>query len=143
MRGLLADINVQGHLRYLRLVIRECGLEPFLAEAGVVLATFPDVGLGRTTGDRTIWDFCQRDGWVLFTEDRNREGADSLQAVIEDSWAVGCLPVLRLSNKGRFERSPVYARRVAEDVAEILYGAAREGKYRDTPWIPVPLTHPG
>ncbi len=47
------------------------------------------------------------------------------------------LPVLTLSKKVRFERSPDYARRVAADVAELLFGIAM-GEYRDQSRIYVP-----
>jgi hypothetical protein len=46
-------------------------------------------------------------------------------------------PVLTLANKGRFEHSPDYAKRVATDVAELLFGIA-QGEYRDQPRIYVP-----
>lgn len=50
---------------------------------------------------------------------------------------MGCLPVLTLANKGTFEHSASYAKRMTVDVAELLFGIAHE-EYRDQPRIFVP-----
>jgi hypothetical protein len=91
----------------------------------------------RDLDDRSLWNRCQQDGWVLFTDNRNQEDENSLQATLMDSWQMGHLPVLTLANKGRFENSAAYAKRVATDVAELVFGIAQE-EYRDRPRIYVP-----
>jgi len=141
MEGLLADVNVQGHLPYLRRLLVALDLWDVLAEQGLRLATFTDLDLPRDLDDRTLWSLCQQDGWVLFTENRNRDGDDSLQATLVDSWTDGNLPVLTLSNKRRFERDAEYAKAVATDVAELLFGIHQE-EYRDIPRIYVPRRSP-
>ena len=97
---------------------------------GLTLATFPDLSLDRESDDRAVWTFCQANGWVLFTDNRNNEGADSLHAAIQESWREGYLPVITLANKGRFENSEAYALIVAEEVADVLirvfHDAARD-----------------
>ena len=40
MRGLLADLNVQGHLAYLRHLLESLGLWPVLDAIGIELVTF-------------------------------------------------------------------------------------------------------
>ncbi len=137
MRGLLADVNVQGHLPYLRQLLDTLGLGSVLAELKLSLVTFPELGLPRDLDDRPLWVRCQQDGWVLFTENRNADGSDSLQATLNDSWQVGRLPILTLANKGKFEHSRAYAERVATDIAELLFGIA-QGQYLDQPRIYVP-----
>ena len=137
MQGLLADVNVQGHLPYLRRLLEALGLWPVLAELKLTLTTFADLNLPRDLDDRTLWERCQQDSWVLFTENRNDDGPDSLQATLTGSWKPGHLPVLTLANKGRFEHSRGYAERVAIDVAELLFGIA-QGEYRDQPRVYVP-----
>lgn len=141
MRGLLADVNVQGHSVYLRQLLETLGLWPMLAELGLTFATFADLGLPRNLVDRSLWHRCQQDGWVLFTENRNDDGPDSLQATLLDSHRAGHLPVLTLANKGRFENSIGYATHVANDVAELLFGIEL-GDYRDRPRIYIPLNRP-
>jgi hypothetical protein len=137
MPGLLADVNVQGHLPYLARLIEGLGLLELLTELGLTLVTFPDLGLDRGLDDRSLWNYCQANGWVLFTDNRNYEDETSLEATIRDSWRPGHLPVLTLANKGRFENREAYATRVAEDVAELLVCVFHEGM-RDQPRIFVP-----
>src|SRR4051794_20712313 len=120
MPGLLADVNVQGHLAYLERLIENLGLLDMLTGLGLTLVTFPVVELDRHADDRTLWNFCQANDWVLFTENRNNEDENSLQATLQDSWRQGHLPVITLANKGRFENSGDYAAKVAEDVADVL-----------------------
>jgi hypothetical protein len=142
MRGLLADVNVQGHLPYLRRLLEILDLWSILAEVHLEFATFTDLGLPRDLDDRFLWNRCQADGWVLFTENRNDDDENSLHATLADSWRMGHLPVLTLANKGRFDHSPWYAKRVATDVAELLFGIA-QAEYRDQPRIFVPRSaHP-
>jgi hypothetical protein len=137
MRGLLADVNVQGHLGYLRHLLVALDLWPVLLKLCLEFATFADLDLPPDLHDRSLWNRCQLDGWVLLTENRNRDGEESLQATLTDSWELGHLPVLMLSNKLRFEHDPGYAGRVATDIAELLFGIALE-QYRDQPriWVP-------
>jgi hypothetical protein len=137
MRGILADVNVQGHLPYLRRLIEIANLQSVLDELKIEFATFADLPLDREIDDRLLWNRCQADGWVLFTDNRNRDDVESLEATLEDSWREGHLPVFTIANKGRFERDREYAMRAATDVAELLFGIAH-GEYRDTPRIYVP-----
>ena len=138
MRGLLADVNVQRHALLVRRLLQALDLWPLLAEKDLVFATLRDVELSVHLDDRAIWHFCQREAWVLFTENRNDDGPDSLHSTMTDSWMEGHLPVLTLADKGRFENDRAYAERVAADVAELLFGIA-EQQYRDRPRIYVPL----
>jgi len=108
-----------------------------ITELGLTLATFPDLGLDRDLDDRAVWNYCQKNGWVLFTDNRNREDENSLEATLQDSWHVGLLPILTLANKEKFENSALYATRVAEDVAELLFSVFHEG-IRNQPRIFVP-----
>ena len=78
----------------------------------------------------------------MFTDDRNDDGPDSLQRTLDDSRVAGQLPVLTLSNKGRFESNRVYAGRAAEDVATVLFGVKCDGSFRDQPRIYVPFRWP-
>jgi hypothetical protein len=138
MPGLLADVNVQGHLEYLRRLMRVDGLLEILTELGLSLVTFSDVGLNPGISDRVLWQHCQEKEWVLFTENRNHEDEDSLNATLQDSWHVGHLPVLTLANKGKFENNRMYAATVAKDIATQLFDAFFVGN-RDQPRIFVPI----
>jgi hypothetical protein len=137
MRGLLADVNVQGHLPYLRQRLKNLDLWAILIESKLEFATFRDRSLDRRLDDRSLWHYCQHEGWVLFTENRRADDPDSLQVTLTESWRVGCLPVLTLANKRRFEHSPNYADQVAADVADLLFGIA-QGEFGDQSRIYVP-----
>jgi hypothetical protein len=137
MPGLLADVNVQGHLAYLVRLIEHLGLSEIMSDLGLSFVTFPDLGLDRGIDDRTLWTYCQGNDWVLFTDNRNRESDDSLQATLDDSWRVGHLPVVTLANKPKFENNAAYARQVAEDLTELLFTVFHEG-VRDQPRVFLP-----
>ena len=137
MRGLLADVNVQGHLPYVKQLMENLGLWPVLAELELELVTFHDLKLPPRLDDRSLWNHCQDEGWALFTENRNHDGPDSLHATLMDSWRVGHLPVLTLANKGKVEHNREYAQRIATDIAELLFGIEL-GDYRDQRRIFVP-----
>lgn len=139
MPGLLADMNVQGHLPYLVRLIDGLGVLELLGDVDITFHTFPERGLDPHMKDRALWNYCQENELVLFTEDRNHEDEDSLNATIQDSWHEGHLPVLTLANKGKFENSEIYATRVADDVATLLFSIFHEG-VRDQPRIFVPLS---
>jgi hypothetical protein len=137
MRGLLADLNVQGHLGYLRHLLEGLGLWTVLDAIGIELVTFAHLQWPVDLNDRALWTQCQHDGWILLTDNRNADDRDSLQATLVDSWQPGKLPVLTLSSKTKFERSAEYRERVAVDVAELLFGIV-QGEYRDRDRIFVP-----
>ncbi|MGH7138530.1 MAG: hypothetical protein ACREHD_22505 [Pirellulales bacterium] len=137
MRGLLADANVQGHQARIAKLLERSGLWDILVEIGLEFAELSDIGLPHDVDDRTLWQRCQDDGWVLFTDNRNDDGELSLQATLADSWAPGNLPILTLADKQQFERSTEYRERVAYDIADVLFGLTG-GEYRDRDRIFVP-----
>jgi hypothetical protein len=138
MPGLLADVNVQGHLPYLVRLINGLDLLDLLTDVGITFETFPDHGLDPRMKDRALWNYCQAHGLVLFTDNRNHEDEDSLTATLVDSWQEGQLPVLTLANKGQFEHSEWYATRVASDVATLLFSTFNEN-VRNQSRVFVPL----
>lgn len=137
MRGLLADSNVEGHQARIGELLARSGLWSVLAELGLEFATLDDVGLPPDIDDRTLWEYCQQENWVLFTDNRNDDGETSLQATLTTFWASGALPVLTLADKKKFEQNAEYRERVASDVAELLFGIF-ENEFRDRDRIYVP-----
>ncbi|HEV3137043.1 MAG TPA: hypothetical protein VGZ26_04050, partial [Pirellulales bacterium] len=98
---------------------------------------FSDLHLPDELEDRILWNYCQEHGWVLFTDNRNKDGPNSLEATLAESWQSGNLPVLTLSNKKTFEYSDEYQDRVGKDIAELLFGLY-DGEFRDLRRIFVP-----
>lgn len=101
MRGLLTDVNIQGFLPTAELLMAEQGYAEVLKALGVGFFKFPDFGLPRDCNDRSLWNFCQALGLALLTDNRNHDGADSLQAALHDSLREDSLPVLTPGDKGR------------------------------------------
>lgn len=137
MRGLLADKNIEGHQALIARLLEPSGLRKALADLGLEFATFAQAGLQPDIDDQTLWQRCQDEGWVLFTDNRNRDGETSLQATLASLWAPGKLPVLTLANKRRFEQNADYRKLVAEHVAELLFSILA-GDSRDLDRIYVP-----
>lgn len=54
MPGLLADVNVQGHLPYLQRMMAKVGVLDIVEGFGLTLQSFPDLGLDRQTDDRAL-----------------------------------------------------------------------------------------
>ena len=139
MQGLLADINVQGQLRQLRYLLDTVELGRILQSLNIRLITFPEIRLDPNLDDRRLWEYCQSEGWVLFTDNRNRKGSGSLQRTLEEKWKAGDLPIITLSDKQSFQKNNNgYSERVALDVAEVLFGV-KLGEYRNQPRIYVPF----
>lgn len=139
VRGLLADANLTGHFRYLLRLLQKLDLAAVFAELSLHFLSIDEAGLPLDIDDRSLWGFCQREGWVLYTANRNAAGADSLQQTLDGLWQPGCLPLITLANKIEFEHSAAYRERVAIDVAELLFGVA-VGDYCDESRIYVPRT---
>jgi hypothetical protein len=68
MNGLLADVQLQGHLRYLQRMLVGIDLWPILQNLGITFATFAELQVPEDVDDRTLWNRCQKLGWVLLTE---------------------------------------------------------------------------
>lgn len=139
VRGLMADANLTGHFRYLLRLLEKLDLAAVFAELSLQFLSIDEAGLPSDIDDRSLWQFCQHEGWVLYTANRNARGADSLQRTLDDSWQPGCLPLITLASKIEFEHSADYRQRVAADVAELLFGVAM-GDYCDESRIYVPRT---
>ncbi|HET6882824.1 MAG TPA: hypothetical protein VFI31_21835 [Pirellulales bacterium] len=135
--GLLADANLVGHFAYLLHLLTKFGLLDIFEELSLGFANLGDLGLPADIDDRSLWNYCQQEGWLLFTENRNAIGIDSLQAVLADSWKPGDLPVITLANKLEFEHDAEYRERVASEVAELFFGISL-GDYCDGSRIYVP-----
>lgn len=111
---LLADVNIEGHVR--RLVAR-MQAEPwreFWEYLELSLMTFHDVGLAPTDPDSLVWQRCQERQLFLLTNNRNDDGPDSLEATIRTRNDPICLPVFTIGDADEILRSRDYAEEVVE-----------------------------
>lgn len=108
MRGILADINIGLQRDALVAIWTSDAWRDLWNDLGLVIQTFPALGLAYDSSDAAIWRLCQREGLVLITANRNKHGPDSLEAVIT------------VANADRVLRDRRHAERVAERIFEYL-----------------------
>jgi hypothetical protein len=118
--GILADVNVIGHVQHLVQLMQAEPWAEFWQELSLVLRHFQDVGLTPTSSDLEIWHRCQAENLVLITDNRNDDAADSLEAAIRQYNRPESLPVFTIANLERFRTSREYADQVAAKLFEYL-----------------------
>ena len=118
MKGILADINIQGHVAILERVWKGKVWGDVWAGLSLTVRTFADVGLPANASDAVVWHLCQQQELVLITANRNDEVPDSLEATIRDHNTVASLPVFTLADSEGVRHSHSYAERVAESLLE-------------------------
>lgn len=121
VRGILADINVQGLVR--SLVLRMSG-EPWreLWEGlAIQSTTIPEIGLPRDASDRDVWQACQQQQFVLITSNRNADGPDALETTIRQLSSPTSLPVITIAAVRRVQVDHAYREQIIERLLEVLY----------------------
>lgn len=71
MRGILADVNIQGHVEKLRGHFESEEWQDVWSGLNLAVHTFADVGLQANTVDVQVWQTCQDRQLVLITANRN------------------------------------------------------------------------
>ena len=120
MKGILADVNIQG---YVDLLVVQMRAEPWLAfwdYLQIAYFHFDDVGLAPSALDSVVWETCQREEIVLITDNRNQGDRDSLEATIQLRNTLHSLPVFTIANVPRLRASKQYASRVVERFLDAL-----------------------
>src|SRR5437868_4316363 len=112
MITLLVDHDIEGHAL---LLWGTLSAEGWLDLAPMHLVRFADVGLSYASSDRAVWRFAQAHTMFLLTNNRNMEGADSLEQTIREENTPTTLPVITI---GRIER--LAQRHYREDCAARL-----------------------
>jgi hypothetical protein len=120
MRGLLADINADAHGRALVSIWTSDTWRDLWQTLGLVIESFPSLGIPYNASDALIWRTCQREGLVLLTGNRNADGPDSLEATIRTENRPDSLPVITIADMDRMLRDRPYAEKVAERFLEKL-----------------------
>jgi hypothetical protein len=120
VKGILADVNIQGHVDDLVVIMRSDSWKIFWDDLRLEYFVFADVGLSPDSPDSLIWDTCQREELVLLTNNRNEDDADSLQATINARNSPMCLPVFTIANIPHLRKSRPYAERVIDKIFDYL-----------------------
>lgn len=96
------------------------GWRSFWLELRVPTFSFGDLSLDEEMQDDVLWEFCQSEQLVLFTDNRNETGATSLGRAIRERNTANSLPVLTPADAQRLYADAAYAERAAERMLEIL-----------------------
>ncbi len=120
MKGLLSDVNVQGHVDLLVAAMRGEPWKIFWDHLGIEYFHFDDVGLANDASDSHVWETCQARQLILITNNRNRQGSESLEATIQRRNSSDSLPVLTIADVSRLRASRAYAERVVESLLDAL-----------------------
>lgn len=120
VKAVLADVNIEGHVDLVMALVRGTVWGEFWLALGLDYLHFDDVGLASNDLDSTIWHTCQGAGYVLVTNNRNEDDAESLQATIRAHSTPDSLPVLPIADAEKLRVSRDYAARIAESLLDIL-----------------------
>jgi len=120
VKGILADVNIQGQIDYLVALMRAEPWKLFWEYLHVPYLHFPDVGLALDAPDSIVWEACQKEELILITDNRNKKGADSLEATIQTRNTPSSLPVFTISNVRHLRSSRDYANRVIDKFLDSL-----------------------
>lgn len=119
MQSILSDYNCIGHARA---IFRAIEVLDLLDLAPMQLITFDEVGLSMTTDDETLWRFCQQKRYLLLTGNRtSKDGALSLEAIIQRFITPESLPVLTIGDVDRVLLDRHYCARCAARLADIVF----------------------
>ena len=120
MKGILADINIQGHVDLLVVLMRAEPWKLFWDYLQLRYLHFADIGLAPATADSLVWETCQREHLVLITDNRNKRDADSLEATIQAHNTPISLPVFTIADVPHLRASQAYAHRIIDKLLDSL-----------------------
>ena len=98
MKGILSDINIQGHVDLLVLCMKAEPWKLFWEHLNLSYLQFNDVGLPPNALDSLVWQTCQNEELILLTDNRNKKGQDSLEMTIQARNTPTSLPVFTFAS---------------------------------------------
>ncbi|MCI0641973.1 MAG: hypothetical protein L0Y72_28715 [Gemmataceae bacterium] len=120
MKGILADINIQGQVNLLVRIMQADPWKLFWDDLSLKYASFADLGLADKASDSLVWETCQLQEFVLVTDNRNQKTPDSLEATIRAKNTNSSSPVFTIANVPHLSDSRQYAERVIEKMLDYL-----------------------
>jgi hypothetical protein len=121
MPSILADKNVEGHVRMLIDRLERGPLGELWTGLGFGISTFESLGLTPDVDDQTLWVACQRNDVILITSNRSAGGPDSLQQTIQRLNQPTSPPVITLSDPMKIQVSRAHADHIARRLLEALF----------------------
>jgi hypothetical protein len=98
VKGILADINIQGHVDLLVALMQAEPWKLFWDHLHLRYLHFAEIGLDPQAQDSLVWETCQKEALILVTDNRNKDDPDSLEATIQARNTSTSLPVLTIAN---------------------------------------------
>jgi hypothetical protein len=120
MPAIMADHDIEGQIQVLLRLLISAEWRVLWTELAVRVESFASLELPVDTSDTELWSFCQTRQIVLITGNRNQDGPESLEAVIQAANTPASLPVLTIGEPQRILTSNAYAHRVVERLMEYL-----------------------
>ena len=121
MKGILADVNIQGHVDLLVVLMQAEPWKLFWDHLHLKYAHFAEFGLAPKAPDSLVWETCQKEELVLITDNRNKKGLDSLEATIQTRNTPTSLPVFTVANVPHLRASRDYADRVIDKLLDSMF----------------------
>jgi len=120
MLAIMADHDIEGQVQLVLHLLTSPEWHTLWTELVVRVESFASLGLPAHTSDAALWRLCQTQQIILITGNRNEDGPESLEAVLQASNTPASLPVLTISEPQRLLSSGVYTHRVVERLVEYL-----------------------
>jgi hypothetical protein len=135
VKGILTDVNIDGHLRLVPLLLDEPSRIELWNALKLSLLTFSDLGLSHETTDLQVWQRCQQERLMLLTNNRNDDGPESLAVAVRSANTPTAIPVVTFGDGNRFLNEREYANRAVDKLLEYLFDI---DNYRGTGRLYVP-----
>jgi hypothetical protein len=101
---ILVDHDIEGQVLTLWGAL---AAEGWLEICPLRLVTFVQVGLPVDSSDRTVWQFAQAQGMMLWTHNCNTKDEHSLEQTIRQENTPASLPVLTIGRVDASEKGPI------------------------------------
>ena len=140
MPAIMADHDIEGQMQVLLRLLTSGEWHTLWTELAVRVESFTSLSLPVDISDAALWRLCQTQQLILITGNRNQEGPESLEAMIQTSNIPASLPVLTIGEPQRILNSREYTRRVVERLMEYLIdvenlrGTGRVGRTFRVEW---------
>jgi hypothetical protein len=113
---ILLDHDIEGYVVFCKAGLQETGWHQHVT---IEFLRLRDLGLSDKQSDQDIWRRVQKDRLLFITNNRNREGATSLQATIEKESQADSLPVLTIASVEKLVQAD-YRQQVIHRLAEVI-----------------------
>ena len=120
MLAIMADHDIEGQMQLVIRLLTSTEWHTLWTELAVRIESFASLGLPANTSDAALWQLCQMQQIILITGNRNEDGPESLEAVLQASNTPASLPVFTISEPQRLLSSRAYTHRVVERLMEYL-----------------------